>query len=350
MKPGFLLEAARRNVRSAVSAGCAICVIALIVLGLNGKYVYNWIAGPFPVSSTLAEIPDVKEFAHVSGSFISTGIAEQSTTTVRVFRRALEVGTKDVTAIYYLVALDGRFLVVKGSPNFAGNSAEGRLVALPEKLRSLPQLSEVKVADGRTLRAEELYPMMLDAGFSYRADANLFVIGAAFFLVVGGLGTLVSLLKARSPQNYPMLRLVARSGPVLSTLRRIEQEFITAGKDASAGPLLVSSSWIYSPGPGPLVFPLKDVIAVARKSSSRAGKPPSFSVEFWLRTEPRSYSVKAGEKECDVILNALSTRIPWAIVESDSGFASNWSRDRKACIAEMEKKKKLQEATALAAR
>ncbi len=342
MKPGFLLEAARKNAKSALKGGLAICVISLLILLLNGKYVYNWVAGPFPMNSALAESAGMKEFGQLRGTLIPTGIAEQSTTTVRVFRRALEASSKEVTANYYLALLDGKFMMVKTAPDFSGSTARGRLVPLPEKLRSFPQLAEIKVADDRTLKADDLYPMMLDAHFSYRADANLFVIIAAFFLIVGVLGTVVAISKA-SPQKYSMLRMVARTGPVLSALRRIEQEFIAAGDKARVGPLLVSSAWIYDPGSSPLVFPMKDVIGISKKTSGGSGKPPSYSVEFWLRGETLSRLTKAGEKECDAIIKTLTERIPWAAVETGSSFESNWRRDRQACITEMERKKKQQE-------
>lgn len=350
MKPGFLLEAARKNAKSILQGGLTICALCALVLLLNGKYVYNWVAGPFPLNSALAESPGMKEFSQIDGRLIATGLGEQSTTTLRVLRRALETSSTSVSAVYYLFPLDNRFVVVKTAPDFSGGAARGRLVPLPEKIRSFPQLSEIKVGDERTLKSDDLYPTMLDASFSYRADANLFVILAAIFLAVGLLGTVAAIAKASNPQKYPMLRLLARSGAVQSTLRRAEQELIAAGNDAHVGPLLISANWVYDPGRDALIFAVKDVIAVARKAAVRSGKPLSHSVEFWLRDETRSHSVTAGEKECDAMINAIGARIPWAIIEPGSSFESNWRRDRQGCIAEMERRRKQQETPALAAK
>lgn len=249
MKPGFLLEAARKNAKSILQGGLTICAISALVLVLNGRYVYNWVAGPFPMNSALAESPGMKEFGQIDGSLIGTGLAEQSTTSVRVFRRALETSSTSASAIYYLFPLNNKFVVVKTAPDFSAGAVRGRLVPLPDKIRSFPKLSEIKVGDDRTLQSDDLYPTMLDASFSYRADANLFVILAAIFLALGLLGTAAALTKSGNPQKYPMLRLLARSGAVQSTLRRAEQEFIAAGNDVHVGPLLISANWVYDPGP-----------------------------------------------------------------------------------------------------
>jgi hypothetical protein len=349
MKPGFLLEAARKNATSLVQGGLVICAISALVLLLNGKYVYNWVAGPFTVSSILAESPGTKEFGRIRGSLIPTRIAEKTTMTLRVLRRAVETSSTRVSANYYLFPLDGRFLVVKTAPDFSGSTASGRMVPLPEHIRSFPNLYEIKIADDRALKSDELYPTMLDATFSYRADANLFVIIAAFFLAMGLLATPISIARASNPQKYPMLRLVARTG-VQSTLRRIEQEFIAAGDGCQVGPLLISSAWVYDPGSDPLVFPLKDVIGVTKKAGNKPGKPPSYSVEFWLRSDQRSHSVKAGDKECDAIINAIHARIPWAVIEPGSTFESDWRRDRQVCIGAMERRKKQVETVPLVAK
>jgi hypothetical protein len=344
MKPGFLLQAARKNAKAIVQGGLIICAIAALVLLVNGKYVYNWVAGPFPMNSALAESPGMKEFSRVDGNLIGTGLAEHSTTTVRVLRRALETSSTSVSAIYYLFPLDNKFVLVKAAPDFSAGAARGRLVPLPERIRSFPQLSEIKVGDGRTLRPDDLYPTMLDARFSYRADANLFVIIAAIVLIGGLIGTVSSMAKASNPQRYPMLRVLARSGAVQATLRRAEQELIAAGNDARVGPLLISANWVYDTGRDALIFAMKDVIAVTKKAEVKPGKPPS----FWLRGEARGHSVKAGDQECDAMINAIGTRVPWAIIEPGSPFESNWKRDRQGCIAEMERRKKQQETPALA--
>src|SRR5262249_50890688 len=253
--------------------------------------------------------------------------------------------TTDISANFFLVPLNNKFLLLKVAPDFSGGVARGRLVPLPETLHTSNLISSTQV-DDRTLKPDDLCSMMLDATSSYRSDANLFVMAAAFFLVTGLIATAVYIVRASSPQKYPMLRLVARSGAVLSTVRRIEQEFIAAGDSSYAGPLMISSSWVYDPGKSPLLFPLKDIVGVNMKIGI-ANKAVATSVEFWLRSERESHSVKAGAKEGEAILKALSAVVPWVILEPGSSIETRWKNDRQGCIAEMERRRKQMQTPAL---
>jgi hypothetical protein len=340
MKPGFLLEAARKHAKGLVRGGIGLCVFCLLVLLLNGKFVYNFVAGPFAVTPMMSELPATREFAQVAGNLVQTTVVEQRTTTVRMFR-ILSTSTHDISAKFSVAPMNGKFLVIKTGPEFSGNTARGRLVSLPQDLRTSDLITKTEV-DGRKLKSDDLCSMMLDATTDYRTDANLFVILAAFFLATGLIGTVVFAIRATSPQKYPMLRLMAQSGPVLSTLRRVEQEFIAEGDKAFAGPLMISPAWVYDQE-RPLLFPLKDVIGVAMKVSG-AGASRACSVEFWLRSEPQSFSVKAGANECITAIKALAARIPWAIVEPGSSFLFQWKKDRQFCIAEMERRRKQMQA------
>ena len=342
MKPGFLLEAARKHAKGMVRGGIGLCVLCLLVLLLNGKFVYNSIAGPFELTPTLAEVPTSREFARVNGSFMPTPVAAQHTTKVRVFR-VIPITSTDISARFFVVPMNGKYLVVKAPPDFSGNTANGRLVELPDSLRTSELISQTPVAD-RTLKSDELCSMMLDASSDYVAGANLFVIVAVFFLVTGSIATVIYAFKSTSPQKYPMLRMVAPSGPVLSTLRRIEQEFLAEGDNAFVGPLMISPAWIYDSGK-PLLFPMKDVVAVTMKLRA-PGNAPAGAVEFWLRSERQNLSVKATANECVAIIAALASRIPWAVLEQGSAFDPQWRKDRQFCIAEMERRKKQMQAPA----
>jgi len=289
----------------------------------------------------MSELSETREFAQVTGNLVPTTVVEQRTTTVRMFR-VLSTSTKDISARFWIVPMNGKYLVIKTDPAFSGNMARGRLVALPENLRTSDLITKTEV-DDRKLKSDDLSSMMLDATTNYRTDANLFVILAAFFLVTGLIGTIVFAIQSTSPQKYPMLRLLAQSGPVLATLRRVEQEFIAEGDKAFVTPLMISPAWVYDPD-RPLLFPLKDVVGITTKVSG-AGSSRSFSVEFWLRSERESLSVKAGVKECATIVMVLAARIPWAIVEPGSSFLFQWKKDRQFCIAEMERRRKQMQAT-----
>src|SRR5437588_9494874 len=107
LKPGFLLNAARASAMTMLRGALVICGFSLLVLLLNYKYVYNWIAGPFPLTADLVESVQRREFAEVTGALIPTAFEERTTTTVRLFHRAMEHSSTAVTASYFLFAIEG---------------------------------------------------------------------------------------------------------------------------------------------------------------------------------------------------------------------------------------------------
>jgi hypothetical protein len=360
IKPGFLLEAARQHAKSLLRTCLVFCGFALFVLLLNYKYVYNFVAGPFPLTAELAESPGAKEFAQAQRETIPTGIVERDgviekktaararKTTLRyrlsrlVWRGSLWRVTNDTD--YYLVPVDaGKYVLVRTWPDFSGRVISGQLVPVPEKLRNISQLWQVKGEDKQVLGAASLCPTMLIAMIDYRADFNLFVLLSscvlAFSLIV--IPILVAQISNPANKYVYMMRLIARNGPVLPVVHSAEAEFIAAGDGARAGPLLISSSWIYDPAE-PLLIPLKDVVAARKKVIQKTGKPPIYSIEFWLRGLRASHSIKAEDHECDAVLQALGSHVPWVIIDPGSSFAERWSQDQPACIAEMERRRRQQ--------
>src|SRR5262249_48480570 len=152
---------------------------------------------------------------------------------------------------------------------------------------------KIKIAD---LKGKEMYPMMLDAAtISYRADANLFVIVAAALLPFSSLVLLLAIPNRNSPEKHKMMRYIARQGPVLSGIRKVEQEMLAMGDKGRVGPLWMSESWIFDGGSSPVVFQYRDIVRVAKRTKQAKNKPPTYSVEFWLREDYlMSHGVKAG--------------------------------------------------------
>jgi hypothetical protein len=341
MQNGFLLDAARSDAKRKLRSSAVMCGLCLIVFLLNYTFMYNAIAGPFPMTVELADFSGHKEFVKVQSDFIDTGLAQEHTTTLRLFKGLAESRSSDITAKYYLAPLGDQFLVIKAEPDFSGRVAEGRLVPLPNQVRDYPSMRKVKIKDGGTLDPSMLYPKMLDATSSYRTDANLFVFLAVFFLFSALAVALKYLPKIIRPEKHPMMRYIARKGSLLSTIRLVENEIIAAGDGAKAGPLYISESWVYDPAPrSALVFPIRDIVFVAKKLTLK-GKSPSLSLEFWLRDAARNHTVAGSNSECDAALQRLNTLAPWTIVEAGSSLEARWSDDRRGCIADMEARKKL---------
>jgi hypothetical protein len=348
MQRGFLLETARQQTRKTLQAGLLLCAISALVLLFNYSYVYNWLAGPFAISPEIAEGGSKNEFVRVSGEFIFTGLVQEKTQSVRLLRGLLESRSAEISADYHVVPLGGSLLLVKTKHEFSGSVSEGRLVPLPDSTRAVLS-KEMHV---EALQGKEMYPMMLDASdISYRFDANLFVILAGVLFLIGILTLFAAIPGRKSPEKHKMMRYIARQGPLLSTIRQAEQDLLSAGDRARVGPLYVAESWIFDSGPiSPLVFHMRDVVRVAKKTKeSSQGKPSACSVEFWLRQDSFSHSVQTGSAECDAIVSRLRERLPWTVEQDEATFDRKWRADRKACISEMEARKRQHESAEAAA-
>src|SRR5947209_19936316 len=98
-----ILTAARRDLSANLKASLALAAVCAIVLGFNWKYVYNWMAGPFPFDSFEAGIASrasVREFVRAEGPIASTGWAQEST--IRLLRGVVE--SKNTSAQYLAMA------------------------------------------------------------------------------------------------------------------------------------------------------------------------------------------------------------------------------------------------------
>ena len=180
--------------------------------------------------------------------------------------------------------------------------------------------------------------------------ALLFVLLAAGLLPFSLLLFLFAIPSRNNPEKHKMMRYIARQGPVLSAIRKVEQEFLAMGDKSGVGPLRMSESWIFDGGGDPVVFQYRDIVRVVKRTKELKSKPPAHSVEFWLREDSlMSHTVKAGSSECDTIMKVLAERVPWALTEDDPTYDRRWRSDRKGCIAEMEARRRQHENTAAAA-
>ncbi len=167
MTRGTIKAAALKDNRGAAIALTVVVAICAGILGLNWRYVYNFVTGPYQFDAALSAAPGPREFVRATGTLVPTGVVEELT--IRLLRGATE--SKSVTAQYLAMNIDGRLLIVKTEPDFSGSTAEGRLVPLP-------------VAVGASLKALPAHPWMIDAETGYRWDFNLFVMIAAPLLVL----------------------------------------------------------------------------------------------------------------------------------------------------------------------
>jgi hypothetical protein len=318
MTPGTILQAARREASSTLTAGLVVAGLAAAVLAFNWKYVYNFVAGPFAIAEIDASAAaPAREFARAEGPLASTGWAQE--TTVRLFRGVVE--TKDTSARYLAMTTNGRILIVKAPVDFAGQVVNGRLVPLPEAIRT-------------SLGGAAAYPWMLDAHIAYRWDFNIFVPAAVGLLALALVMSAVSAWRSGNVLRHPAIAALARFGDPLKVVNAIEHEIAAAGVAARVGSVAVSNGWIVAIDPSVKIVAIRDLIGICVETAMKktGGRmTPQRAIRFWARARLLSDTIAVSEPEAQTVLDRIRAVAPWAVVGDPEAFDRRWKQDRAAC-------------------
>src|SRR5262249_23319590 len=143
-------------------------------------------------------------------------------------------------------------LLVKAPPDFSGNALEGRLVPFP---------SELKVV----FRPEVgFYPWMLAAQTGYRWDFNLFVLAAVLLLPFAVFFFFVFLWRGAKLERDPAIKELARFGPPLQMVEKIENEIASTGEHGEVGSLFFTPSWLLISEPLLKIFAVGELAGIAK--------------------------------------------------------------------------------------
>jgi hypothetical protein len=319
MTRGTILDAARTDSRGFLGAAFVLFLVCGAVVALNWKYVYNFLAGPFPFDQRLSDAPGAREFVRAEGPALPTGMVQE--TTFRLLRGLAE--TKSVSASYLAMLEGDRILVVKVRPEFSGNVVEGRLVRLPEAVRQ---------SFGSGVNP---HPWMVDAHLAYRWDFNLFILVAGPLFPLTMLLVGVAAWRATSPQKHPAIARLASSGPPLQVVQRIESEMAAAGPTARAGPLWISPSWIVALAPSLQIHRVADLIGVGHQTTvQKAGA--KHELRFWTRDKIFSDDLAVPEPDAGRAMQAVRSRFPGLVVDDTAGFDRRWQKGRKVVQSEVD--------------
>ena len=323
MTRGAIKEAALNDMRGVAMALTVVAAVCAGILGLNWRYVYNAVTGPYQFDSALSAAPGVREFVRATGTMVPTGMVEE--VTLRLLRGATE--SKSVNAQYLAMNVDGRLLIVKTDPDFSGSVAEGRLVPLP-------------VAVGASLKALPAHPWMIDAEIGYRWRTNLFVMIAAPVFVLALLLLVPALLSLRSPAKHAALKKLKRFGTIDQVMLKIEDELISAGDRARVGTLLITPSWIVRLQTTLQVWAIADLMGVGVKTTpGKSG--PKIEMVFWNRDQSIEETVTVSESEAREIMTAITAKHPWAAVDDVAVFDKRWRSGRAQVEQDVDAKRKM---------
>jgi hypothetical protein len=365
MVQGQILRQARRDNATMLFAFVVLVALSGGTVAYFAKFIYNFVAGPAPFTKALAAAPGMREFVRAEGQLVSTGSKEATVWRWAPRRGVLGALAKasnrsiaeheTVTANFMAMMIDGGILIVKVPPDFSGRVVEGKLVPVPLELRegleagsdpdsaaaagsADPTDPSAAAATDAVVATARLHPQMIDATSSYRAW-NLIVLAAVLILPLSLAGLWWAVRLMFDVKRHHAIARVAKHGPYLALIPRIEREMAAAGAQAQIGLLWVTHNWIVAFSPALDIFPVRDIIGIAHESKTKtSGNQTTVKhwITMWMRDEPFDKSQEVTEYEAQRILELLAARNPGIVVEDVDLVRKRWNADRAACMREIE--------------
>jgi hypothetical protein len=282
----------------------------IVVLAVHARYIYNWVAGPVDANADLLTDPGFHRFARVTGKLEHSGVVEE---TSKRLGHVVET-SREETAEFFTADVAGRKVIVKVPRDFAGGSVEGRVVEVPERLRSLIQPAAI-------------YPWMIDAEHSYRGDWNLPLVLALLLVLPCSWWLRSAMRRAKSLDRHPQLAQLASHGDPLETADRIEREMRELGDAAHAGPYWISPSWFVRPKPLLAIRHAKDIAGIATRTRT-IKNVTKHEVMLWRSGSASADTDAMPESEVAAVARRVAATMPWAVVADAETFERRWRDDR----------------------
>jgi len=310
MRPGTIREAARSDNRFMIGVSGLFLAACIVVLAVHARYIYNWVAGPFDASAALLTDPGFHRFARVTGKLEHSGVVEE---TSKRLGHVVET-SREETAEFFTADVDGRQVIVKVPRDFAGGAVEGRVVEVPERLRSLIQPAPI-------------YPWMIDAEHSYRGDWNLPLVLAILLVLPCAWWLRGTVRRAKSVDRHPQLARLASHGDPLETAKRIEREMSELGDAAHAGPYWISPSWFVRPKPLLAISHAEDIAGIATRTRT-VKNVTKHEVMLWRFGSASADTDAMPQSDVASVARRVAAAMPWAVVADVESFERRWRDDR----------------------
>jgi hypothetical protein len=321
-----------------------LCVLGIIIVAalfiLNMRYFYNFIVGPVEISSaSLVALPAAdtpqRYWLKVNGQeLVDTGIQYVSTS---------KNGSKTVDNSYYAMLLEKRLLLVKipgepGVDSLPANQTGWLSEIASDENQKIIQALEIESPAIKGL----FLPFKLETG-DFRTNGYIGLVIGGIVLLLCLWGVVLVVQRTANPNNHPVLRALARFGPVDFVVSRIDAEM--AAVHTTLGKLNLTNSWlIYDDKANLLATRYEDVIWIYKHVTTHRSYGIAVSKTYAAMVCDK-FGVKltlvAGNKEAkvDEMLSALVTRAPWAVIGYSNELETAWSQNRAGFIETVQRRK-----------
>ncbi|HET9400583.1 MAG TPA: DUF6709 family protein [Candidatus Acidoferrales bacterium] len=333
MTDGFLASSVRRLARNFILAGLLGLAVVAGFFWLEGRYLYNFFHGPFPIDRSA--VLSMRDASSLHNYFVTLQGDE-----------TLETGRQEVSTEYFITThspilalrLGDRLLLVKSSDDTAATALSGALTSIPNDMyegvvKSLynahPELN------GKFL------PVMLDAT-SFRRDGYF---GITFGILLGGLWIwmLFAGLRWRSePATHPVYKKLARFGSPQQLEMDLDAQFRGCGGGEAIGSARLAPMWLVNQRAFSLtVMRTADVVWVyPRVVKHYHGFIPtgkSFSIIAYDRSGAMT-EIAVKKKTSADALKAIGNRAKNAIFGYSPALIQLWRKNRAQFIQQVDAK------------
>lgn len=313
--------------------GSLIGLALLIIVGaLSFRYMYNFVAGPFPAS--LEELAAVERADDLGRYFVTVAGTNSydSGFELETTRDGRVIGTMR----YLILDLGERVLLVQTGQRPGQTTFTGRLAEPTAEVRS----QIIAAIEARTGLDGIFLPMQLTED-DFRNPGYL---GIPLWLAVAGLclwGLLRAIQWRASPLSHPIARALGRFGDAQQAIGAIEAELLAP--HAQIGDAHLTTNWLVLAQPIRLEAARLDEIVWLYKLVTKRrvnGVPVGQSLSAEIRDRHGvAISVFGSEAQVNQLLHAAAQRSPWAIVGYSAEVEQAWKKNRGAVVASVEQRR-----------
>ncbi len=340
MNESIVQRVTRRSNRNLLILSLSGLTLVVVLGVLNVRYFYNFFLGPFDADPdgliTLPSASDPQNYwVNISGEeLLNTGIQYVTTH---------ESGSETVESSYYALVLGERLLLVKLEGNLVADTLDPHLsgwlanISAEEKTEIL-QAMETEVP-GLT---EAFLPYKLNTG-NFRTGGILGMIAGAVVVGLSLWGLLLVIRRTSDPASHPVLKALARFGPLDFVTSRIDAEM--NGEHQKIGKLNLTNSWvIYEDRTHLNATRYEDVTWIYKHVTTQRyyGIPVSktyTTLVFDRYGEKMQVVVGRKEQPTDEMLRAIAGRAPWAVMGYSNELDQAWKQDRAGFLAAVDRRK-----------
>jgi hypothetical protein len=325
MMDHFIGRHIRRTNRNLLVANAVLIVVVVVAAAVSSRYLYNFALGPFPVDADALvgmQSPDqaLQYYVTVKGErLIDIGSKQIER---RVDKATGKVRSESVKAVFLVLVMPQRLLLVKAPGSATDPQVTGKLVSLPEDVRGRilgPLENQVPDARGRFL------PAMLDSTGFYVPGLLGLAIGVPCLLL--GLWNVKKALRRRAnPLTHPLAVKLQPLGEPEQVIEAIDREVEDMEHRQTIGSTILTTSWLVRPQTFGLgIIHLGDMLwayqKVTKHSVNFVPTGKSFTAILCAR---RGQTVEIGgsEQATKQLLEAVWQRVPWMLVGFDARLAA----------------------------